>query len=102
MTSKNIKYCIKCVMPESKPDLHIDERGVCNACRFFEDRENVDWELRKNELFNILENYKSKDSTKHDCVIPVSGGKDSTYQVLKMLEFGMNFGPKEELLPIML
>jgi N-acetyl sugar amidotransferase len=77
-------------MPETKPDLNIDDEGVCNACRFYKNREKIDWELRKNELENILEKYRSKDSSKHDCVIPVSGGKDSTYQVLKMLEFGMN------------
>lgn len=85
-----MNYCKKCVMPDTKPDLHIDEEGVCNACRNYEKRTEVDWDARKNELSAIIEKYKSKDGSKWDCVIPVSGGKDSTYQVVRMLQLGMN------------
>ena len=90
MDKKSIKYCKKCVMPETKPDLQIDDDGVCNACRYFEKRENVDWEQRGMEFEKILDTYRSKDGSRHDCIIPVSGGKDSTYMTIKMLEFGMN------------
>jgi N-acetyl sugar amidotransferase len=83
-------FCKHCVMPNTKPDLTFNEEGVCNACSNFENREVVDWEKRKNELQIILDKYRSKDGAKWDCIIPVSGGKDSTFQVLKMLEFGMN------------
>jgi len=76
-------------MPDTKPDLYLDDDGICNACRSFEKRKEINWELRKTELANILKNYKSKDQTHWDCIIPVSGGKDSTYQVIKMLELGM-------------
>ncbi|MCP3924040.1 MAG: N-acetyl sugar amidotransferase [Desulfobacterales bacterium] len=86
----NIKYCKKCIMPETKPDLHIDENGVCNACRYFDQRVDVDWDQRELEFKSILDRYRSKDGNKHDCIIPVSGGKDSTYMTLKMLEYGMN------------
>ena len=77
-------------MPSTKPDLHLDGEGVCNACRSFEKRHEVDWALRRRELLNILDNYRNKDGTNWDCVIPVSGGKDSTFQVIQMLQFGMN------------
>lgn len=77
-------------MPSTKPDLHIDDQGVCSACRHFEQRKEVDWDARKNELKAILEKYRSKDGSRHDCIVPVSGGKDSTYQVIRMLELGMN------------
>lgn len=77
-------------MPNTKPDLTFNEEGICNACSNFENREVVNWEKRKNELQVILDKYRSKDGEKWDCIIPVSGGKDSTFQVLKMLEFGMN------------
>lgn len=77
-------------MPNTKPNLSLDEDGVCTACRNYENRDLVDWNKRKNELVEILEKYKSKSGTNWDCIIPVSGGKDSTYQVIKMLEFGMN------------
>jgi len=77
-------------MPETKPDLHIDADGVCSACRSFAHRTNLDWSERKAELQTILERYRSKDGRNYDCIVPVSGGKDSTYQVVRMLELGMN------------
>ncbi len=85
-----LKYCNNCVMPITKPDLHFDEEGTCIACRNFDDRRHVDWSTRRAELDRILDKYKSKDSSNWDCIIPVSGGKDSTYQVIKMKELGMN------------
>ncbi|HBR18403.1 MAG TPA: N-acetyl sugar amidotransferase [Deltaproteobacteria bacterium] len=85
-----MKYCNRCVMPDTKPDLFIDEEGVCNACRSFEQREVVDWNVRREELTKILDKYRSKNGTNWDCIIPVSGGKDSHYQVLRMLQLGMN------------
>lgn len=77
-------------MPDTKPDLLLDEEGVCNACRSYENRVSVDWDARTQELQLILDRYRSKDGTNWDCIIPVSGGKDSTYQVIRMLQLGMN------------
>jgi len=77
-------------MPETKPDLFIDEEGVCSACRSFERRRDIDWNARRDELLRILERYRSKSGSNYDCVIPVSGGKDSHFQTLRMLELGMN------------
>ena len=88
--NKPIQYCRKCLMSETKPDLFIDEDGVCNACRSFENRPSINWNTREKELLAILDKYRSKDKSNWDCVIPVSGGKDSHYQTIKMLEYGMN------------
>lgn len=77
-------------MPDTKPNLHLDEEGICNACRSYENRKEVNWEKRKEELEILLDKYKSKDASNWDCIIPVSGGKDSTYQVIRMLQLGMN------------
>ncbi len=85
-----IKYCRKCVMPSTKPDLRFDERGVCDACRNYERREAIDWDARKKELLPILERYRAKGQSNYDCIVPVSGGKDSTTQTVRMLELGMN------------
>ncbi|MEZ0328306.1 MAG: N-acetyl sugar amidotransferase [Dissulfuribacterales bacterium] len=85
-----IRYCTRCLLPETKPDLSFDEEGVCNACRNFERRSTIDWNVRKKELCEILNRYRSKDGSNWDCIIPVSGGKDSHFQTLKMLELGMN------------
>lgn len=77
-------------MPDTKPDLYLDEEGVCNACRSYDNRKIIDWDLRKKELLEILERYRSKDQSSWDCIVPVSGGKDSTTQVIRMLQMGMN------------
>jgi N-acetyl sugar amidotransferase len=77
-------------MPDTKPDLHLDAEGVCNACGSYERRRHVDWEERRCELTRLLDRYRSKDGRRWDCVIPVSGGKDSTSQVVRMLQLGMN------------
>ncbi|MEM9543297.1 MAG: N-acetyl sugar amidotransferase [Cyanobacteria bacterium P01_E01_bin.42] len=86
-----IRYCNRCVMPETKPDLYLDKEGVCNACRSFENRITIDWKSRKEELVNILNHYRSQNGkNNYDCIVPVSGGKDSHFQTLKLLELGMN------------
>ena len=85
-----IKYCKRCVMPETKPDLYIDKESICSACRSYEQREDVDWDIRKDELLEVIGKYRNTDGTNYDCIIPVSGGKDSHFQVIKMLELGMN------------
>jgi len=85
-----IQYCKKCVLPETKPDLQFDDDGVCSACLAYSRREETDWDLRWQELKQIFERYRSHDRSNYDCVIPVSGGKDSTFQVLKVLELGAN------------
>lgn len=85
-----MKFCKTCLMPETKPDLFIDEEGVCNACRAYENRTEIDWIKRKNEFNNVIDKYRCNNGTNYDCLIPVSGGKDSTYQVITMLENKMN------------
>ena len=84
-----LKYCVRCVMPHTKPDLRIDEEGVCNACRSYESRTSIDWEQRRRELDEVLARYR-RDDGNWDCIVPVSGGKDSTYQVIRMLQLGLN------------
>jgi len=84
-----MKFCTKCIMPNTKPDLHFDGKGVCDACRSQEDKNsNIDWEAREKEFLSLVEQYKSNSD--YDCIIGVSGGKDSTYQVIKVLELGLN------------
>jgi N-acetyl sugar amidotransferase len=85
-----ITYCRRCVMPATKPDLLIDPEGICNACRNYENRPQVNWLEREYELKNKLAGYRNDTGSNWDCIIPVSGGKDSTFQVIKLLEYGMN------------
>lgn len=86
-----MKYCINCLFPDTKPDLNFDEKGVCDACRSAVQKEKINWEERKEQLSQILKKYRSKNGRNYDCIIPVSGGKDSHYQtyVIKN-EFELN------------
>ena len=45
-----MRYCKRCVMPDTKPDLHFDAEGVCNACRNYENRMEINWDERRNQL----------------------------------------------------
>ena len=85
-----MKYCNQCLMPSTRPDLSLDEEGVCDACRSYEQRAEIDWEARGKELPKILEKYRNRSGGNWDCIVPVSGGKDSTYQVIRILELGLN------------
>jgi N-acetyl sugar amidotransferase len=85
-----LKYCIKCVLPNTKPHLPFDGEGVCDACLNYENRSLVDWVAKKKELKEVLNRYRSEDKSSWDCVVPVSGGKDSTFQVIKVLQLGFN------------
>jgi N-acetyl sugar amidotransferase len=84
-----LTYCVRCVMPSTKPDLVLDDHGVCNACRAYEARTAVDWTARGRELTALLERYR-QHGRNWDCIVPVSGGKDSTYQVIRVLQLGLS------------
>ena len=73
--------------PDPKLDLFFDGEGVCSACRSFESRSEVDWVARRSEFKKLIARYRSMDGGNYDCTVPVSGGKDSTYQVIRLLEF---------------
>lgn len=85
-----MKYCKKCVVPDTRPHLSFNEDGVCDACTSSEVKVEIDWDARAEQLDELLSRYRNKDGAHWDCLIPVSGGKDSTFQVMSMLERGMN------------
>ena len=83
-----MKICTNCVMPNTKPDLHFDDNGVCDACRSQKDKNcSINWQEREQEFLTLVKKYKKHPD--YDCVIGVSGGKDSTFQVIKVLELGL-------------
>ena len=85
-----MKRCEKCLMPDTKPGLVLDENGVCQACLHYELRRDVDYAVRFGELRELTDKHKRKDGY-YDSIIAVSGGKDSHFQVYVMKEvLGMN------------
>lgn len=86
-----MKYCKRCVMPDTRPGIHFDEEGICQACRAHENKDKTDWNKRFEELKQICDKYRGMNGDSYDCMIAVSGGKDSHFQVYVMKELmGMN------------
>ena len=85
-----MNYCKRCLYPDTKPQLVFDENGICSACKNHELKEKIDWKSKEKELKEILEKFRSKNNY-YDCIIPVSGGKDSHFQTYTIKEkFGLN------------
>lgn len=79
MTVK-LRYCTRCVMPETRPRISFNEEGVCNACSWAEEkRTSVDWNARWKQLEKLCDKYKRRNPSKPNVIVPVSGGKDSSY-----------------------
>lgn len=76
-----MKYCKKCVMPDTRPGIYFDGEGICSACRAYEKRKNINWEQRWKEFEALCDKYRGMNGDGYDCAIAVSGGKDSHYQV---------------------
>ena len=76
-----MKYCKKCVMPDTRPGIKFNEEGICSACQSYERRKEIDWEKRYKELEALCDKYRGMNGDSFDCAIAVSGGKDSHYQV---------------------
>lgn len=83
-----MRYCRRCITPDTRPSITLDGDGVCNACRAFESRANIDWGRRAAAFAEVAHAARARAGG-YDCVVPVSGGKDSTWQVVTCLEHGL-------------
>ena len=85
-----LRYCIRCCMPETSERIGFDELGICHACRSSEQKMRINWADRQKKLGGILEEAKAKSVANYDCVVPISGGKDSAFQLHILVKvFGM-------------
>ena len=81
-----MKYCTRCVMPDTRPGITFDEQGVCAGCRTAEEKDSINWDARFKEMEALCDRYRGKGDSGYDCIIAVSGGKDSHFQVHTMKE----------------
>jgi len=77
-----MKYCKKCLQPDTRPNTKFTDGGVCPACNYSDLLGEVDWEDRFEILQDLLKNNIRKPGQQYDCIIGVSGGKDSSRQAL--------------------
>ena len=85
-----MKYCVTCVQPDTRPGINFDHEGVCSACRAYKERMEIDWSVREDEIKSIAEWARNRNAP-YDCVVGISGGKDSHVQALYAKEeLGLN------------
>lgn len=84
-----MRYCSRCILPDTRPGLKFDEHGVCSACREHDAKgPEIDWAERERMFGEVVAQARARGGD-WDCVVPVSGGKDSTWQVVTCLEHGL-------------
>lgn len=84
-----MRYCKKCVTPDTRPGIQIGPDGICSACAGHGEKERlIDWDKRKAVFEAIVSEVKRREKG-YDCIVPVSGGKDSTFQVIKCLDYDL-------------
>lgn len=86
-----MRYCLRCLQPDTRPNTRFSEAGVCPACDYVDATREVDWAERIEILQGLFAGRRRKPGQFHDCIIGVSGGKDSTRQALWVRDkFGIN------------
>jgi N-acetyl sugar amidotransferase len=84
-----LKYCVRCILPDTRPGIFLDDEGVCSGCRGHDDKErHIDWAARAKAFDAVVAEAKHRSSG-YDCIVPVSGGKDSWYQVITCQKHGL-------------
>jgi len=79
MKNKSIFWCTNCLNTSTRPRITFDEKGVCNACLWTEQKKLIDWNSRKKKFLSLVKRIKKNKKSDFDLVIPVSGGKDGSY-----------------------
>ncbi len=87
-----MKFCKRCLYPENHPlNITFDEEGICSGCRVHEEKDTLDWKPRGEKLGKILDEYRNTSGNNYDCIIPVSGARDSHFIVHTIKNvYGMN------------
>jgi N-acetyl sugar amidotransferase len=84
-----ISYCIRCLMPSTRPRIQFSDSGACNACIWADEKPEVNWDARREELRSLCSRYRKKSG--YDVIVPYSGGKNGAYIAYKLKnEYGMN------------
>jgi N-acetyl sugar amidotransferase len=87
-----MKICKRCLYTENHPlNIVFDNKGICSGCRIHEEKDIINWDIKSQELKELLENYRNKSGNNYDCIIPVSGASDS-YFIVHIIKnvYGMN------------
>lgn len=85
MVDTGLLRCTKCLLPQTHETISFDDSGICSVCLNSSEKDLVDWSSRQEELFKIVEEIKAQGRN-YDCVVPFSGGKDSTFSLYYVVQ----------------
>lgn len=87
-----MRYCARCLYPENHAlGILFDAEGVCSGCRVHEEKDTLDWKARRAELETLVAGFRNKSLGNYDCIVPVSGARDSWFIVHTVKkELGLN------------
>ena len=80
-----MQICSKCLLPETHETISFDQNGICSVCNNFSVKNDIDWTERHQILLKLVDEVKRKNAS-YDCIIPFSGGKDSTFSLYYAVE----------------
>ena len=81
-----MRYCKKCVIPDTRPGIKFNKEGICYPCLAAEKKKHTNWGQRQEEFKALLDKYRRKDGY-YGCIIPVSGGKDSFFRHIYLKKY---------------
>jgi len=84
MTQTDLQRCSRCLLPETHETIVFDDNGVCNVCLGQDQKNSIDWDSKRADFEKILDEYRGKYD--YDCVVPFSGGKDSTFTLWALVK----------------
>ena len=79
----SLRRCTRCLLPETHETLVLDDEGVCNVCRAQEVKAEINWSERLVQLDKLVDEYRGR--FRYDCLVPFSGGKDSTWTLYYLM-----------------
>jgi N-acetyl sugar amidotransferase len=93
MTKAPLRVCARCLYTELHPlNIVINDDGLCSGCRIHEEKDQIDWPQRQQQLAQLLNAYRSRSGQHYDCIVPVSGGRDS-YFIVDYIKQVMGMNP---------
>lgn len=79
-----LRRCTRCLLPETHETIIFDDQGVCNVCLNQNVKRAIDWESKKRDFIELIDQYRGK--YEYDCIVPFSGGKDSTFTLWALVK----------------